>query len=108
MPLTHLAYHVLLALAGGAGHGYAIGKEVEERSAGRLSPATGSLYQVLKRLREDGLIEEAPDAAPSGGDSRRQYFRLTPLGTAVAEAETARLRELLLAARERNLVSGDL
>ena len=100
LPLTNLAFHVLLALGDGPAHGYAIGKEVEERSNGRLSPATGSLYQVLKRLSQDQLIEQAVD---EGGDSRRQLFRLTELGCSVAEGEADRLHELVNVARSKRL-----
>jgi DNA-binding PadR family transcriptional regulator len=103
LPLTNLAFHVLLALGDGAAHGYAIGKEVEARSGGMLNPATGSLYQVLKRLSQDGLIEQAPDA--DDADSRRQSFRLTALGRRVAEAEARRLDALVAVARHKRLLS---
>ena len=102
LPLTNLAFHVLLALGDGPAHGYAIGKEVEHRSNGMLSPATGSLYQVLKRLRQDGLIDDAPS---SGDDSRRQSYELTLLGRSVAEAEAHRLSELVGAARKKRLLT---
>jgi len=103
LPLTNLAFHVLLALGDGAAHGYAIGKEVEARSGGMLNPATGSLYQVLKRLSQDSLIEQAPDA--DDADSRRQSFRLTALGRRVAEAEARRLDALVTVARHKRLLS---
>ena len=103
LPLTNLAFHVLLALGDGPAHGYAIGKEVERRSDGMLSPATGSLYQVLKRLSQDGLIEDAPS---SKGDARRQSYMLTDLGRAVAEAEARRLSRLVGVARRKRLLSG--
>jgi DNA-binding PadR family transcriptional regulator len=103
LPLTNLAFHVLLALGDGPAHGYAIGKEVERRSDGMLNPATGSLYQVLKRLSQDGLIEDAPHA---DDDTRRQSYRLTTLGRKVAEAEARRLSALVGAAREKRLLSG--
>ncbi len=102
LPLTNLSFHVLLALGDGKSHGYAIGKDVETRSHGRLSPATGSLYQALRRLADDGLIEET--SGPLGGDARRQYFRLTPFGKRVASLEGARLQELIHAARSKQLM----
>jgi DNA-binding PadR family transcriptional regulator len=64
LPLGDLAYLTLLSLADGPLHGYAIGKDVEERSGGRLDPTTGALYQALRRLAEAGLVgaAEPPDA----------------------------------------------
>jgi len=103
LPLTNLAFHVLLTLGDGPAHGYAIGKEVERRSDGMLSPATGSLYQVLKRLSQDGLLENAPC---DDGDARRQSYRLTDLGRAVADAEARRLSLLVGTARRKRLFTG--
>jgi len=103
LPLGNLPFHILLALGSGTSHGYALGKEIEERTDGRLRPTTGSLYQALKRLSEDGLIERAPDAPRISTDGRRQYFRLTALGRDVARAEAARLHALVRLAAERDL-----
>jgi DNA-binding PadR family transcriptional regulator len=102
LPLSELPFQILLALGAGASHGYGIGKEIAERTSGRLNPTTGSLYQSLKRMKEDGLIEEAGSGDP-GGDARRKYFRLTPLGRKVAALEVQRLEELVSLARERAL-----
>jgi DNA-binding PadR family transcriptional regulator len=104
IPLSDLSFHILLALADGASHGYAIGKEVEKRSAGRLNPATGSLYQAMRRLHEDGLIAEAKPPEDGGRDARRQYFRLTTFGRRVFKLEAERLEGLLSAAREKKLL----
>ncbi|NIM49582.1 MAG: PadR family transcriptional regulator [Gemmatimonadales bacterium] len=105
VPLSDLAFHILLALGAGAQHGYAMGKEIERRSGGRLSPATGSLYQALRRLHRDGLIEEAHRGRIlPGTDSRRQYFKLTRFGKEVFQLEASRLQALLLAARDIGLV----
>jgi len=104
--LTPLEFHVLLALSEGAAHGYAIGRQVEERSGGQLRPGTGSLYQVLRRLREAGLIEAVP--APAGeSDARRQYFRLSPAGREAARGEASRLEGLVSLARSRSLLPAD-
>ena len=101
-PLGDLPFHILLALGDGPAHGYAIGKEVEARSGGRLDPTTGALYQALKRLAEDGLVE--PAASPSdASDARRKYFALTAAGRRAAAAEAARLEALVRAAREKKL-----
>src|SRR5262249_31053831 len=99
--LSDLAFHVLLALGDGPSHGYAIGKDVEERSGGRLDPTTGTLYQVLQRLTEDGLI--ASTRPPAGTDERRKYFALTADGRRAAAAEAGRLDALVRAARKRGL-----
>jgi len=100
-PLSDLAFHILLALGEGASHGYAIGKDVEARSGGRLDPTTGTLYQVLQRLAADGLI--AAVKSPAGADERRKYFGLTAQGRRAAAAEAGRLDALVRAARKRKL-----
>jgi PadR family transcriptional regulator len=100
-PLSDLAFHILLALGDGPMHGYAIGKDVEEQSAGRLDPTTGALYQALRRLTEAGLT--APVAGPGDVDARRNYFALTRLGRRAAAREARRLEALVRAARQRKL-----
>lgn len=99
--LSELAFHILLALADGPAHGYAIGKDVEDRSGGRLDPATGALYQALRRLTDDRLI--SPVDGPSDADARRKYFELTPLGRRAAAAEAHRLDAIVRVARKRKL-----
>jgi PadR family transcriptional regulator PadR len=99
--VSDLAFHVLLALGDGPSHGYAIGKDVETRSGGRLDPTTGALYQVLRRLADDGLI--APAEAPGDADSRRKYFALTRDGRRAAAKEAERLDALVRTARQRKL-----
>lgn len=101
-PLGDLAYLTLVALGDGPAHGYAIGKEIEARSDGRLDPTTGALYQALRRLAEAGLV--APAAAPRGEtDGRRKYFRITAPGRRAAAAEAERLEGLVAAARAKRL-----
>jgi DNA-binding PadR family transcriptional regulator len=100
--LTDLSLHVLLAVGQGIAHGYAIGKDIEERSGGRLDPTTGALYQSLKRLADEGLIKQV--RAPAGeGDTRRKYFALTAAGRRAVAAEVKRLEEVVRLARERRL-----
>lgn len=99
--LSDLAFHILLALGQGPSHGYAIGKDVEEQSGGRLDPTTGALYQALRRLTDEGLIE--PAHGPSDADERRRYFALTRLGRKAAVGEVRRLEALVRAARKRKL-----
>ena len=100
--MTELALHVLLSLGDGPAHGYAIGKDIDERTGGRLDPATGSLYQVIKRLTDDGLIRPSAAAQPDG-DARRKYFALTAAGRQAAAAELRRLEDILLVGRQRQL-----
>lgn len=105
LPLTHVVYHVLLALAGGAMHGYGILKDVSERTSGRVELEAGTLYAAIKRLRDEGLLDEASPPAASG-DARRRYYRLTELGRAVLRAESERLAELVALAREKRVIPG--
>ena len=99
--LTDLTFHILIALGNGPAHGYAIGKDVGEQSGGRLDPTTGTLYQALHRLKEEGLI--ASVEPPERSDERRKYFQLTERGRRVAEAEARRLHTLVRTARKRKL-----
>ena len=103
LPLSDLALHVLLALGDGSLHGYGIGKEIQARSGGRLNPTTGGLYQALKRLTDDGLVDHAPEAEAESPDARRRYFRLTGLGRLVVALEVERLEGLVAVAREKRL-----
>jgi DNA-binding PadR family transcriptional regulator len=101
LPLAPVWFEILLALAGGDLHGYAVMQEVARRSQGAVTLHPGSLYRALARLLEDALIVE-PDARRSAGDDeRRRYYQLTPLGRAVARAEAERLHALLRAAEDR-------
>lgn len=102
LPLTHVVYHVLLSLSGTARHGYGIIKDVEERTGGQVVLEAGTLYAAIKRLRDDGLLEERP--TPAGADARRRYYGLSPLGTAVLEAESLRLQELVDFARDARIL----
>ena len=107
LPLTPVAFEILLALADGERHGYSILQEVEHRSGGTVSLHAGTLYRALARLLETELIDElsnAPDS--SSADERRRYYRLTARGIAVAKAEIVRLEGQLSAARSRRLLKG--
>jgi DNA-binding PadR family transcriptional regulator len=104
-PLTPSMFHVLLALAGDDLHGYAILKEVELRTGGKVRLSTGTLYGIIKRLLNDGLIVELRSRpAESEDDERRRYYRLTPQGRQVATSEAERMDEILSIARSRNLL----
>lgn len=105
--MTPAVFAILLALAEGERHGYAIMREVAEQSGGRMRLGPGTLYGSIRRMLSDGLIEESearPD--PTLDDERRRYYRLTPFGRRVAEAEAARLQALTRAAQERGLLPG--
>ena len=103
--LTELSLHVLLAVGDGAAHGYAVGKDIEARSGGRLDPTTGALYQALKRLTGDGLIRQV--TVRDSADPRRKYFALTAAGRRAVAAEVRRLEGLVELARDRRLYPAD-
>src|SRR5947209_2405218 len=98
LPLTPAMFHVLVALADGETHGYAIMKEVERLTSGSVRLSTGTLYGIIKRLLNEGLIREAPV-----GDARRRSYELTAFGREVARAEAARLEQTLALARRKHL-----
>jgi|ERR1700736_436630 DNA-binding PadR family transcriptional regulator len=103
-PLTPAMFHVLLTLAGGEMHGYAILKEVERRTEGKVRLSAGTLYGIIKRLNGEGWIVESSTRPAAGlDDERRRYYRLTELGRRVAVTETRRLEELLEMARNKKL-----
>jgi DNA-binding PadR family transcriptional regulator len=103
--LTPLAFEILLALASGEQHGYAILREVAERSGGRVRPHAGTLYRAIARLEESGWIEELDElVADPEADERRRYYRLTVAGRGAAAAEAKRLEAQLQAARARDLL----
>ena len=105
LPLTPVAFEIMLALADGEQHGYSIMREVEARSNGAVTLHPGTLYRALARLLESGLIgelDERPD--PQHDDERRRYYQLTERGIAVARAEAERLNSQLSAARARRLL----
>ena len=101
LPLPLPVFHMLLALSAGERHGYALKREILHRTGGKLNLAAGALYGSINKMLEQGLIEESgerPD--PHLDDERRRYYRITPLGRTVAQAEAARLRELVRLAGE--------
>jgi DNA-binding PadR family transcriptional regulator len=104
-PLTPAMFHVLLALAGDDLHGYAILKEVALRTGWEVQLSTGTLYGIIKRLLNDGLITERRERpAAIHDDERRRYYRLTSKGRDVAAAEAERLEKVVALARSRRLL----
>ena len=105
LPLTPGMFHVLIALADGEKHGYAIIKEVARRTDDAIRLSAGTLYTLIRRFVQDGVIaesEERPDA--SLDDERRRYYRLTEFGRRVAQAEGRRMEEALGMARAKKLI----
>lgn len=105
LPLTPAVFHILLALTDGEKHGYAIMREVERSTEGRVTLGPGTLYGAVKRLLQGGLIieiDERPD--PALDDSRRRYYALTALGREVLQTEAARLEGMVAIARHKNVL----
>ena len=115
LPLTAVSFEILLSLAEGELHGYAIMLAIEERTGGRLSLNPGTLYRALDRMVGQGLLErvEGEEAGAMtagsrrpdrGGAERHKFFKLSPLGTRVAAAEAERLADQVNAARSHALL----
>jgi DNA-binding PadR family transcriptional regulator len=105
LPLSAVAFEVLITLTEGAAHGYQIMQAVDARSGGDMTLHPGTLYRTLARLLEQDVIEEiAPRQA--GAHERKTAFRLTRFGQAVAEAEAGRLARQVRRARDRRLLRG--
>jgi DNA-binding PadR family transcriptional regulator len=104
LPLTPAVFHILLVLAGGDAHGYAIMLEVERLTAGRMRLGPGTLYRSVYRMVLDGLIEEVKEE-PRPTDERRCTYRLTRAGLELARAEARRLDALVRVARRRGLLA---
>jgi DNA-binding PadR family transcriptional regulator len=105
LPLTPAVFFILFALADGHKHGYAIMQAVSTLSGEACRMGPGTLYTTLQRLLDLALIEETsgPPAA-SDRDSRRRYYRLTPNGKLLCEAEISRMESVVRLARRKHLV----
>jgi DNA-binding PadR family transcriptional regulator len=105
LPLQPAMFHILVALADRDRHGYSILQDVSARTGGKVRLSAGTLYSSIRRMLEQGLVEElreSPD--PESQDERRRYYRLTRLGRQVAVAEARRLSDMLVQARETGLI----
>ena len=104
-PLAGTFFYVLLALADRNRYGLDIVREVEFGTGGKIRLGPGTLYNAIKKMLAESLIQEvdAPVDDPRGVDPRRRYYGITPDGRARLAAETARLEELVLAARGKNV-----
>jgi DNA-binding PadR family transcriptional regulator len=104
LPLPTATFHILMALADDDRHGYAIIQDVAARTDGKLKLSAGTLYRSIQRMLEQGLIRETRKRpVPELDDERRRYYRITPLGLAVARAEAERLTDLVRMARASGL-----
>lgn len=107
LPLKPDVFSVLLVLMEGPAHGYAIMQAARDRSlsGGQLQP--GAMYRVLKRMLEDGLLEEVPESeVPDDSDERRRTYRVTGFGRATAAAEARRMESLVSVSRAHALLDG--
>jgi len=105
--LPSVTFHILMALAAGDRHGYAIIQDVAERTGGSIRLGAGTLYRSLQRMLEQGLIVETEDRpAPEMDDERRRYYRITRQGEAAARTEAERLTELVRMARASGFAKG--
>jgi DNA-binding PadR family transcriptional regulator len=105
LPLPVSEFQILLALADEERHGYAIRREVADRTDGDVQLGPGTLYAAIKRMVSSGFIEES-DERPDPGldDERRRYYRITSLGRRVAMAEARRMERLVGIARAKRLL----
>jgi DNA-binding PadR family transcriptional regulator len=107
LPLPAAVFHILIALGESDKHGYAVMQEVADRTGGRVRMSPGTLYGSIRKMLDEGLIEEIflrGARASAKEDERRRYYRVTKFGRAVAAAEAARLSALLHDARVAGLV----
>ena len=102
IPLSPAVFHILLSLGEGERHGYAVKREISLRTGGKLKLGPGVLYGSINKMLELGLIEESDDRPdPHLDDERRRYYRITAYGRKVAQAEAARMRDLVELAAAR-------
>jgi DNA-binding PadR family transcriptional regulator len=105
LPLPPATFQILLALVDEERHGYAIMKEVAERTEGAVRLGPGTLYGSLKRLLDAGLVAEVGERADPGlGDERRRFYKITSFGMSVARAEARRLEAMVRGARQKKLI----
>ena len=105
-----MEFEILLTLADGDRHGYAIMQEAAERSDGAVTIRPGTLYRAISRLLESGLVSEVPATparARGADDERRRYYSLTTLGRRVARLEARRLARQVSTARARKLLESE-
>ncbi|MEO8027235.1 MAG: PadR family transcriptional regulator [Bryobacteraceae bacterium] len=108
LPLKPNWFHILLSLAAQDQHGYGIMQDVLSRTHGKLRLWPATLYGTIKKLIEEGLIEETGERpAPEFDDARRRYYRLSSFGREVLDAESRRLRDLVQMIEDRRVGTSD-
>lgn len=101
-PLTPAVLHILLALSTKERHGYAIMKQVEQDSQGKVNMGPGTLYGSIGRMIEAGLIRESDKKIdPEMDDERRVYYKITGLGQSALAAELKRYQEVVAVAKRK-------
>jgi DNA-binding PadR family transcriptional regulator len=106
VPIPAPFFQILVALAPGPAHGYAIMQDVDDRTQGKLRLSPGTLYGSIKRMLELGLIEETKKKP--GEDERRRAYAITELGKSTARAEAARMAETLRYAHSNGLTPHEI
>ena len=105
LPLKPVWFHLLLAIASGHRHGYAMKKDVERRTEGKLKIWPPTLYRGLSGLMEEGLVEEDPDGMSGEGDRERKPYRITRRGREALAAELERLEALVREAKGLDILA---
>lgn len=105
LPLTETTFYILLSMAVERKHGYAILKDVEQLSKGRVVPSTGTLYGALSRLLDQDLIERVEEENPEEVGRPRKFYSMIQFGSKVLEAEMVRLRTLVVTAEQRTALN---
>jgi DNA-binding PadR family transcriptional regulator len=107
IPMTPAVFNILLALADGEKHGYAIMLEVEANTAGSVKMGPGTLYGSIKRMLLSGLIEESDERPDESlDDQRRRYYRITGIGQNALRSEAERLAQQVGLARLKQVLDG--
>jgi len=105
LPLTPAVLHILLALADGEQHGYAIAQAIATSTDGTVRMGPGTLYGSIVRMTASGLVAEpGRGRGRTAGDERRRFYRITPLGRRVLAAEADRLERVVALARAKNVL----
>lgn len=104
LPLTAVVLHILLALADGERHGYAIAQEIEAATEGDFHMGPGTLYGSIRRMLSAGLIDESPHRRRADDDERRRYYRMTALGRRLLDGELSRLSRVVRVARGKRIL----
>jgi DNA-binding PadR family transcriptional regulator len=106
LPLTAVVLHILLALADGELHGYAIAAEIEAATSGEVRTGPGTLYGSIQRMLDADLIEEVARKRAADDDARRRYYRATAFGRRVLSLEVERLEQVVQLAHAKRVLRG--